>query len=297
MQRSNVVVDGLNLAYRVYHALKVIDKPMTDDDGNPTGLLFGFLRSLGALKKRFPNATFHVVWEGSRKRRSSVYPAYKATRGASPLIGDTQLDKVKQVLPWLGVSQAHNSAEEADDIIASLVRGPLKGDTNIIVSTDHDFLQLVTFTDSLLVPKVGKGIEKLYDPDGVMAEYGVPPDRVVHLRAMSGDISDNLPGIPRVREKTLKGLLRTHGSIEAIYDSHMAGLTTSEYEGIRASRELVFRNLQLMILHDDLQFDVVGPSPDSTTATSFLQQHAIQPATIVDSFLQVGTTRGFVKTG
>jgi len=295
--QQNVVVDGANLAYRTYHAMKHIPNPLTDADGNPTGLLFGFLRSLATLKSRFPKHNFYVVWEGSRQRRTSRYPEYKGTRSKTDIFSDGQMAAVQKVLPMLGVYQARNADEEADDVVASLVRGELRGHHNIIMSNDHDFLQLVTYTDQLLVPKVGNRPEQLYDPDRVVAEYGVPPERIVYLRALLGDTSDNLPGVPSVPAKLLTSLLRVHQTIDGIFSSNMAGLTASQYEKLRASEGLVRLNLELMPLQE-VPYSLTDPSVNSDSAKLLLASRGIQPDSIIDAFVtEEGSSRGFVKTG
>jgi len=291
--QQNVIVDGLNLAYRTYHAMKLIPEPLVDGNGKPTGLLFGFLRSLAALNSRFEAHQFHVVWDGSRQRRSSRYPEYKATRGKVDIYSDGQLNDIQTILPLLGVAQAHNPNEEADDVVASLVRGRLKGNHNLIVSTDHDFLQLVTYTDHLFIPKVGNRSEILYDPDRVMAEYGVPSDRIVHLRALLGDTSDNLPGVPKVPAKTLTSLLRVHQTIDGIFSSSMVGITADQYAKLRASEGQVRLNLDLMALQD-VPYTIIEPAVNFDGASKMLSERSVRPDQIVTSFANAAPL-GFTK--
>jgi len=294
--RQNVIVDGANLAYRTYHVLKVIPKQLTDEEGKPTGLLFGFLRSLAALRNRFVDHTFYVVWEGSRQRRSSRYPEYKAQRTKVDIYSDGQISTVREVLAHLGVWQAVNPVEEADDVIASLVRGRLQGHKNTILSTDHDFLQLVTFTDSLLTPKVGNRSEILYDPDRVVAEYGVLPDRIIHLRALLGDTSDNLPGVPgRIPTKTLTSLLRAHHSIDGIFASNLAGITANQYTNLRSAEGQVRLNLELMALQE-VPFMLTDPGVSPDQAKKILSVRGLQADPIVDPFCEVRSAKGFAKT-
>lgn len=294
MRAANVVVDGSNLAYRTHHALKVIPNPLTDKSGNPTGLLFGFLRSLAALKNRFDSHTFYVAWDGSKKRRKDCYSGYKANRNSENIFVDGQIAAVRSALPMLGVCQVNNPDEEADDVIASLVRVNLKDQLNIIISTDHDFLQLVSYTTQLLIPKVGNSSEKMYDTDRVVAEYGVPPSKMVELRSLLGDSSDNLPGVPTVREKVLKGLLKTHGSVEGIYASHMAGLTPKEYEKLKAAKPQVLLNRELMVLQD-VPLTTLDPAPNEAGVRELLTKYDIQSDTIVEPFFK-DPAKGFVKT-
>jgi DNA polymerase-1 len=266
---------------------------MADSKGRPTGLLFGYLRSLSALKNRFENHSVYVVWDGSKQRRKSRYEGYKAQRNTENIFLDGQIDTLRTALPLLGVTQAYNLEEEADDVIASLVRGPLEGNLNIMVSTDHDFLQLVSYTTQLLVPKVGAGSEKIYDTDRVIEEYGVPPSKMVELRSLLGDTSDNLPGVPTVRDKVLKGMLRTYGTVEGIYASHMAGLTPKEYDKLKASKAQVLLNRELMALQN-VPISFTEPTPNEDGVRELLTQYDIQPDSILEPFFKID--KGFVKT-
>lgn len=297
---DNVIVDGHNLAYRVHHALNAFAaKPFTDSKGRPTAIVYGVLRALGSFQKKFPEAQVWVVWDGSPQRRKIQYAEYKANR--PPRVIDAgggsfnQIDYLNKILPLLGVNQAHHPDEETDDIIACLVRGPLKGQRNVIISTDHDFLQLVTTTDIVLVPKVGNRQEVLYDRDKVVEEYGVAPDHLVQLRALMGsaDTSDNLKGVPRVPTKVLTALLNVHGSVDAIYASNLSGVTPNQYEKIRAHEKQVKLNVVLMTLLTDLSYTLNKASPDPEEGTRLLADLDIQAEPILKSFFR--EIKGFNK--
>lgn len=292
---QNIIIDGHNLAYRVTNALRTMPTPLTDRDGNPTSLFFGFLKSVAALKKRFEKASFYVIWDGSKQRRASVFPEYKANRPAHTEDLSDQMHKLRKVLSLLGVAQVYNPEEETDDMIACLVHGRLKGHHNVIVSTDRDFLQLVTYTDVLLTPKMGNRQETLYDPDKVVAEYGVAPRRMVHLRALTGDDSDNFPKLARVPKKVLASLLNAHGSLEGVFASNLAGITPSQYEKLRAFESQALLNFQLMTLRDDLDCPVVEASPDVTAAAEAMRLSDIQPDPITGPFFEKSGA-GFDKT-
>lgn len=289
---KNILIDGHNMAFRVAHGVKVA---MTDKEGNPTTLIYGFLRSVGALRKRFPAAKIHVVWDGSRQRRVTKCADYKAQRPSSTGVVSSQMERLREILPLLGVVQAFNPEEETDDVIACLVKGPLKGQSNVIVSTDRDFLQLVTYSDIVLVPKVGPRAEILYDPDRVVAEYGIAPSKIVHLRALLGDTSDNLKGVERIPQKVLAGLLNAHGSLDGIFASNLAGVTSSQYEKLRAFEAQAKLNFEMMTLIDDLSYSVVEPGPDRVAASEVLVQCDIKPESILDAFFGKDSG-GFTKT-
>lgn len=296
---DNVIVDGHNLAYRVHHAITAFaSKPFTDSKGRPTAIVYGVLRGVGAFQKKFPQAKLWVVWDGAPQRRKAMYSEYKANRPARSIDGASdfnQIDCLRKILPTMGVNQAHNPEEETDDIIACLVRGPLKGQRNVIVSTDHDFLQLVTTTDIVLVPKVGNRPEALYDQDKVVEEYGVGPSALVQLRSLMGsaDTSDNLKGIPRVPTKTLTSLLKTHGSVDGIYSSSLSGVTPNQYEKIRAAEKQVRLNVELMTLRSDLTYAVDEALPDPEEGTRLLADLDIQAEPILKSFFP--EMKGFIK--
>lgn len=281
---QNVIVDGHNLAFRCLYAPGMAD--LTDSQGRPTGIVLGFLRSLGALKKRFPTAAFYVSWDGSSQRRKASYSEYKANRhvsSGSPIFD--QMDFLRSTLPYLGCYQVFNPKEEADDVIATLVRKKLVGQRNLIFGTDRDFLQLVTESTLVLIPATGSRKELLFDPAAVKAQYGVMPEAMVQLRALLGDPSDNIPGVPRVPKKVLKSLVQAHGSVDGIYRSGLAGLTKMQYERVRSAEPQVRINLDLMVLQD-IPFTKIDPDPKPDEATSRLREIEINPTPILETFFE-----------
>lgn len=294
---QNLIFDGHNLAYRSEKALKFVQGgSFVDSEGRPTSIIFGFLRSVSALKKRFSQASIYVVWDGSRQRRVKDYPDYKATREPHTNGVHEEMLRLRSMLPLFGVTQAYNPEEETDDLIAHLVKVKLKGNHNIVVSTDRDFLQLVTYTDLVLVPKVGSRQETLYDPDKVVLEYGVAPRKMIHLRAFIGDDSDNLPGVARIPRKVVASLLNNYDSLDGIYNSNLAGITTAQYEKIRSFEAQARLNLKLMALCEDVECPITEAAADYNAAINSLRECSIQPESIMGSFFpQHGP--GFSKTG
>jgi DNA polymerase-1 len=288
---DNVFVDGFNLAYRCLYAPGMSD--MQDSKRRPTGVLFGTLRVLMSMLKKFPGAKLHVVWDGSSRTRKDRFADYKANRTNTSIAGVTedgqpwdQIKWLRETLPLLGVSQVYNPFEEADDVLATLVRGRHKGQQNIILSTDQDLLQLITDTDRLLVPTQGKRREAIYDLEKLKEEWGVGPELIVSLRALLGDTSDNIPGVPTVPEKVLTSLLVRHGSIDGIYNSNMAGLTKLRYRLLLESEKQVRLNLELMTLRDVTLTDIPS-APDADAATERLEDVDVQFEPVLASLLGV----------
>lgn len=283
MQVQNLLIDGHNLAFRCLYAPGIGE--MADSKGRPTGMIVGFLKSLASLKKRFPEARVYVAWDGSSKRRRQKFGEYKANRPVradSDSGGFDQLAFLRSLLPSLGIWQAFNPNEEADDVIASLVRGSLSAEVNMVYSTDRDFLQLATDKTSILIPGAGNRHELTYSPKEVQEDYGVEPAKMVQLRAFCGDTSDNIPGVPRVPKKILRALVQAFGSVDGVYGSGLAGLTKAQYERLRASEPQVRINLELMALVD-VFLSVQDPDLDADIAIAKLREVGVNP----DSFFTV----------
>lgn len=281
MVTQNVLVDGHNLAFRCLYAPGI--SSLTDKQGRPTGVILGFLRSLAALRKRFPEARLYVTWDGSSNRRKALYTEYKGNRSIHGEQGFDQVGFLRELLPKLGVWQRFNPDEEADDVIATLVRGEMQNQHNVIYSTDKDMLSLVTATTLVLMPGVGSRKEILYDSAGVETMFGVPPTRLLQLRALYGDPSDNIPGVPRVPKKVLRSLVQAHQSVDGIYKSSLTGVTTGQYERLRLSEPQVTLNLQLMSF---VSVPLVSVDPDSDVdeVAKQLQGVGVNPTSILKPF-------------
>lgn len=278
---DNIIIDGLNLVFRVHYAPGMAD--LADSKGRQTGIIVGFLRVLASMRKKFPGADVYVCWEGSSARRKSKFAGYKSSRKPHS-VGWDQVETLQEILPYLGVRQVSNPEEEADDVIASLVRGQLNGYRNVILSTDRDMFQLVTDKTFVFTPTQGKSHEKLHGPDDVLEKWGVRPEKLVEFRAMDGDDSDDIPGVPTVPSKVLAELLNLYGSIDAIYASNLAGVTKKRYECLQSAKAQVKLNKELMTLYT-VDYSEVAASPDKEIATAKLEDFEIDAEPITKSLL------------
>jgi 5'-3' exonuclease/transcription antitermination factor NusG len=286
---QNVIVDGHNLAFRCLYAPGMSE--LADSKGRPTGIILGFLRSLASLRKRFPEAALYVCWDGSSKRRKDLFADYKANRASSRDSSGSSFDQIawlRGLIPSLGVVQAFHPGEEADDVIATLVRGKLQGQHNVIYSMDRDLFQLVTETDWVLTPAQGVKKEALHDVASVEAAYGVKPGDMVLLRAFLGDSSDNIPGVARVPTKILTSLVCMYGSVDGIYKSSFAGLTKLQYEKIREAETQIRLNERLMALDTTLDFVLTSADPDQNASEKQLQDVEVKPNSILTAFFGRG---------
>lgn len=277
----NLIVDGTQLFIRCSEAPGLA--ALTDSQGRRTGGVVGFLRSLASYRRRFPQGSIYICWDGSSQRRKAMFAGYKGNRGSrsgEPSFGWAWL---REVLPMLGVHQAFNAEEEADDVMASLVRGSLRGATNLMVTSDRDLLQVVDEFTIQLCPATGGGKERLYDPAGVEAEYGVRPSSMVQLRAISGDTSDHIPGVPGFGLKTAAKALRPYGTVSALYQSNLAGLSKSQAANLRASRKQVLLNVELMALREVL-ISQIKPNVDQQAARARIKNLGIRSDSILSAF-------------
>jgi 5'-3' exonuclease/transcription antitermination factor NusG len=279
----NLIVDGTQLYIRCLCAPGLGD--LKDSKGRPTGAIVGCLRSLGAYRKRFPDARIYMCWDGSSQRRKSVYSDYKANR-----VSHTSEEKIpfefnwlRDNLPLFGIRQAFNPKEEADDVIASLVRGPLREHINIIISTDRDLLQLVTESTHQLCPSVGLSKEKLYTTSLIESEYGVAPEAMVHVKALSGDTSDNIPGVSGFGLKTASKLIRMYGTVTALLASNLAGMGKVQIAKLMASKQQVEKNIDLLSLQD-VYFNEIESNPNQREAEVKLKELEIKGTSILASF-------------
>jgi len=292
---DTVIVDGHNLAVRCA-VVPGLDT-LKDSKGRYTGAIVGVLRSLGSFRKKFPGAEIIVVWDGSNQRRRRMFSEYKANRHTNGIStttngasngsnGASSFDQVhwlRDVLPYFGVAQAWNPEEEADDIIATLVRQRV-GKQVVVISTDRDMLQLVSPTVRLLIP----GKDKVYDVAAVEAEYGVPPEHMVDLRALDGDTSDNIPGVPGFGLKTAAKLLRLYGTVEGVFASNFSGVTATQYKKLKDAEKQVRLNVQLMALHASLDMKLVDPNPDQIVASERLRDVEVKSEPILAALLGSG---------
>lgn len=211
-----LLIDGNNIVFRAFYAFE--GKNLRTRSGLPTGALFGFTRMLlKLLRERRPEfacVAFDVSRETFRHRR---YPEYKAHRRPTPEDLLHQLPLAHKITEAMGIKIAAGREYEADDMIGTLAER-FKHDTEVtIVTGDRDLLQLID--QRVVVDLCVKGITETVSmgPAAFQSEYGFPPERIVDMKALWGDSSDNIPGVDGIGEKKALGLIREFGSVEQVY--------------------------------------------------------------------------------
>lgn len=211
-----LLVDGNSLLHRAYHALP----PLTTSEGRPTNAVYGLATMLVSLLEQHPPEAALVAFDApGPTHRHAVYPEYKATRKPAPDDLVPQFAVARQLVSVLGLKQAEQEGWEADDLIAALADQAVRQGYEVLVVTgDRDLVQLVGDDVKVLATIRGVGDTRLYDRNQVEEEYGLRPEQLSDLKALAGDSSDNLPGVPGVGKKTALQLLRRFGSLEAVLE-------------------------------------------------------------------------------
>ena len=214
-----MILDGNSIVNRAFYGIR----PLTAPDGTPTNAIFGFLSILQRLlDEQKPDAlcvSFDLKGPTFRHRAD---PEYKAQRKPMPEELSAQMPVLKELLDAMGVRRYEMQGYEADDILGTVSRLCEEAGWNCTVVTgDKDSLQLVSAKTTVCQVKsrMGQTETILYTPARFAEEYGFEPPRMVDLKALMGDSSDNIPGVPGVGEKTALELVRRFGSLEALYQS------------------------------------------------------------------------------
>lgn len=211
------ILDSYGLIYRCYFAF--INRPLTNKDGNNVSAIFGFFRNLHSILKHY-NPQFIACAMDSKTAtfRHEMYKEYKATRNKTPEDLHAQIPWIDEILNDLGIPVLQCDGYEADDIIATVAKKcAQQGKSCRILSGDKDLMQLVTETTQILKPDHAD-VWKVTGPQGVQAEWGVPPEQLLDLLSLYGDSADNIPGVQGVGVKTAGKLLEQYKNLDGIYE-------------------------------------------------------------------------------
>lgn len=242
-----LLIDGHNVIYRSFFAIR----DLSTASCQPTNALFGFVKAVRVLRDAWRPTHGCVAFDGGLPReRLDRLESYKAQRPPMPDALRSQLPLVEEYLRAARIASARREGEEADDVIASLARrAAADGAEVLIASTDKDLCQLVGGGIALVAPAKSGGKTAAAE---VVERLGVPPERVAEWLALTGDASDNIPGIPGVGPKTAARLLGEFGGLDGLWrrveEVRPAGVRRALEEG----RGVVERNLGIVRLKADL---------------------------------------------
>ena len=219
-----VLIDGHSILNRAFYGMP----DLTNSKGVHTGAVYGFLNILFKILEEEQADYLTVAFDVHAPTfRHEYYADYKGTRHAMPDELREQVPLIKEVLAAMGVAMREQAGLEADDILGTLAREAESGGMEVsLVSGDRDLLQIATERTRIRIPKTRMGqttIENYYAQD-VEAAYGVTPRQFIDVKALMGDSSDNIPGVPKVGEKTAVALIQQYGSVDGVYE-HLDEIT------------------------------------------------------------------------
>lgn len=222
-----ILVDGSSYLFRAFHA----PPHLTNSNGEPTGAIYGVVNMLRSLLKKYQPSHMAVVFDAKGKTfRSDIYEEYKAHRPPMPDDLRSQIEPLHNIVKAMGLPLLCIDGVEADDVIGTLAQqAGDQGRFTLISTGDKDMAQLVnehvmlinTMTDTLL------------DADGVEKKFGVKPEQIIDYLALMGDSSDNIPGLPKVGEKTAQAMLQGIPSIDKIYED-VEAVTSLSFRGAKS---------------------------------------------------------------
>ncbi len=245
-----MLLDGFGLVYRGYYALP----PLTTSKGELVNGVFGFcsivLRGVADLKPDYIAVCFDLAGPTFRHEQ---YAEYKATRTRMPDDLAAQFPKVREVVKALRIPVYEQQGYEADDVIGTVVgQAEAAGVETTIVSVDLDMLQLVTDKTRLMTTRSGVENTVIYDPARIWERYGLRPDQMIDYKALKGDPTDNIPGVPGVGEKTAAKLIAEWADLDNLY----ARIDDVKPEKLRDKliehREAVFQGRELTTIVRDV---------------------------------------------
>lgn len=214
-----ILVDGNNLLFRSYYATAYNGNFMNNSKGFPTNALFGFVNMINKIVAEEKPIYMLVAFDKGKTFRHEKYTEYKGGRGETPDELKKQFPIAKELLTAMGIKYYEIDNYEADDIIGTFSH-MCDNDPNyqgLIISSDKDLLQLISDEVEMKLLKSKDYIR--YNKESFKEEWGIDPIKVVDLKALMGDASDNIPGVKGIGEKTALKLLQTYSSLDGVYES------------------------------------------------------------------------------
>ncbi|HSW36050.1 MAG TPA: DNA polymerase I [Candidatus Limnocylindrales bacterium] len=252
-QKKFVVIDGNSLLYRAFYALPLLQNRR----GEHTNAIYGFTNMLLKLLEEKKPDYVAVAFDPPRPSfRVRIDPSYKAQREKTPPELSEQVQRVREILAAMRIAVFEVDDYEADDVIGTLADRSVEQALEVtIITGDADLLQLVNDHVTVLLTKKGISQMEHYDRSLLKEQYGLEPQQVIDFKALKGDPSDNIPGVPGIGGKTARRLIEEYGSLEQIY-AHMDQFKGKLAQNLEEYREQLFIGRQLVTLCRTVPFDL-----------------------------------------
>jgi DNA polymerase-1 len=244
------LIDGSNYVYRAFYAIR----ELSNSKGFPTNAIYGFTTMLLKLLRDWKPQYVAVVFDLKGPTfRHEAFEAYKATRRSTPDDLILQIPYIKDIIRGFSIPVLERQGLEADDIIGTLARK--YSDTRIktvIVSGDKDMMQLIS--DNIMMIDTMK--DKTYDVEAVKERFGVGPEKVIEILGLTGDQSDNIPGVPGIGPKTAQRLIEEFGSVEGVLQNIDKVRNPKNRESLRSFADQARMSRALASIKTDADFDI-----------------------------------------
>ena len=264
--KNLVLIDGNSIMNRAFYGI-MASKLLITKEGIPTNAVFGFLSILFKLLEDI-NAEYLAIsfdLKGKTKRHE-IYSDYKANRKGMPEELAVQMPIIKNILRAMNIKIVEKEGVEADDILGTISKMASKENFNVVVLTgDRDYFQLAEEHITIRMPrtKAGKNTIENYNRDKILEEYELEPEKLIEVKGLMGDTSDNIPGVPGVGEKTAITLIKKFNSIDKIYeileaskDTLIPDIKGKLREKLEENRELAFLSKELGRIDINVELDV-----------------------------------------
>jgi 5'-3' exonuclease len=248
-----LLVDGHYYLYRSFFAIR----GLTNSRGEPTNAIYGFAKALRKMIADVKPDRAAVIWDcGLPERRTTLQPEYKQNRPSMPDEMRSQETWLQKNVSLFGPASLCLPNTEADDLIASYAFAAVREGAEVVVATnDKDILQIVSPSIHIYSTNktdAGTAGFALLGEDEVRVKWGVDPARIAEVLALTGDTSDNIPGVPGVGEKTAAQLVREFGTVNDLLARAAQIKSDKVREKILAARDLILANRQMVALDEDL---------------------------------------------
>ena len=256
MVKKLILIDGNNLMFRSYYATAYTGNMMKNSKGVPTNALFGFVSMMNKIIAEEKPSYMAVAFDIGKNFRKEEYDFYKEGRIDTPHELKIQMPIARDILDKMGIKHFELAPYEADDIVGTIVRMTEEDQdfASVIVSSDKDLLQLISDETEVKLLKQSGFIR--YNHETFVQDYGIEPIRMIDLKALMGDSSDNIPGVKGIGEKTALKLLQEYKSLENLYDN-IDKITGKTKEKLENDKEMAFISKKIATIYREVPLNIV----------------------------------------
>jgi len=250
-----ILIDGNNLVFRSYYATAYSGNIMKNSKGFPTNAVYGFVSMINKIINEEKPTYIAVAFDVGKNFRKEKYDFYKEGRSETPEELKIQFPVVKKILSAMGIKHFELEPYEADDIIGTFVKMAENDEcyAATIISSDKDLLQLISYETEVKLLKQKDYIR--YDYETFKKDYDIEPIRIVDMKALAGDASDNIPGVKGIGEKTALTLLQKYESLEGIYEN-IDIISGKVQEKLKLDQKNAFISKEIATIYRDVPLDM-----------------------------------------